>query len=438
MIAAGRVSLFAAMALAVLLLAAGLEPAFIWIALAGDAGLLGLILIQGRRLSIQPVSVTREKWDFLAINREDMLVYRVENRGSRELLVAIRQPLPPAIRALEGDTARALVGPGEALEVALPVMGVQRGPVAIEPATVDIKSPGVEWASWRFSMAGEGALTIFPDVKRLAEYDILRRHRALGRFGVHRIRQIGAGWEFEQLREYSRDDEYRNINWKATARRRKPITNVFQAEKSQNLLLCVECGRMMGAPVGDGTALDKAVDASIMLAHVANRNADRVGLVVFKDTVDLYLKPKRGSAATHHIVDGLVRLAPEGVFPSYAALVDTLRVRNKARSMIFLFTDVNDPQLAGDLLRVLPSIGRAHVVVVVSLQDPTLAQAARGGAEDMKGVYRTLAARKLLAERESRIKDLSKRGVHTLEADSGNLSMAVINRYLEIKKRQIL
>ncbi|MDH5478389.1 MAG: DUF58 domain-containing protein, partial [Nitrospinota bacterium] len=357
--------------------------------------------------------------------------------GAREILVVINQPLPPSIRA-DNNQLISLVGPGEAVEVGLDVKPVTRGPTMIPPALVDIKSPAMDWATWRFAMEGAAAVTIYPDTKSLTEYDILRHHRALGRFGVHRLRQIGAGWEFEHLREYTPDDDYRNINWKSTARRRIPITNVFQAEKSQNVLLCVERGRMMGAPMGDGIVLDKAIDASIMLAHVANRNADRVGLAVFKDTVDLYLKPKRGVAATNRIVEGLVSLTPEAVFPSYGALVDMLRARNKTRSMVFLFTDVNDPKLADDLRRVLPLVSRRHVMVVVSLLDPTLARVAGGPARDKREVYKVLAARKLLSEREGRLMDLRRRGVQVLEASEDSLTLAVINRYMEIKKRQLL
>ncbi|MDH5637880.1 MAG: DUF58 domain-containing protein [Nitrospinota bacterium] len=437
MIVAGRASVFAAVMIAVLLLAAAVQPAFLVIAGVGNVLVLVLALTQGWRLSGNKVAVSREKWDYLSLNREQQLIYRLENRGAGEALVGIRQPLPPSIRA-EDNTLLVAVGPGEVVEVALDVRPITRGPAQIPPAQVDIKSPSVDWASWRYTMEEPADVTIFPDTKSLAEYDTLRHHRALGRFGVHRMRQIGAGWEFEHLREYTPDDDYRNINWKSTARRRTPITNVFQAEKSQNVLLCVECGRMMGAPMGEGIALDKAIDASIMLAHVANRNADKVGLAVFKDTVDLYLKPKKGVIATQRIVEGLVGLAPEGVFPSYSALVDTLRAKNKTRSMVFLFTDISDPKLADDLCRVLPLVSRRHVVVVVSLFDPTLAQVAGGGADNMRGVYRVLAARKLLSEREGRLMDLRRRGVQVLEAPAEALTLAVINRYMEIKNRQLL
>ena len=437
MTAAGRTSIFAAGAVALMLLGAAAAPGLVWAAVFMDGLILAMILIQGRRLSAQPVTLTREGWGRMTLHRMEPMVYRVENKGERDLLISIRQPLPQGLVAQE-DTLRLLVAAGEAVEVALDVTPTIRGAAIVPPALVDVKSPGLEWAVWRQAMGGQADLTIYPDTRALAEYDILRHHRALGRYGVRRIRQIGAGWEFEQLREYARDDDYRNINWKATARRRKPITNVFQAEKSQSVMLCVENGRMMGAPQGDGSALDRAVDACVMLAHVANRTGDRVGLTVFKDTVDLFLKPKKGAAATNQIVERLAHLAPEGVFPSYSALVDALRARNKARSMIFLFTDVNDPKLAEDLLRSLPLISGAHVVVVVSLRDPLLGQRARGGAQDMAGVYRALAARKLLNERQGRLSDLRKRGVQVLEADAGELSLAVINRYLTIKKRQLL
>src|SRR5262249_2384584 len=148
----------------------------------------------------------------------------------------------------------------------------------------------------------------------------------------------------------------------------------------------IDCGRMMGNPVGGATALDHAIDASILLAHVSNRHGDRVGLVLFREAVSRYLRPAAGASAMNRILEELFDASTEPVFPSYAALVSALRVHQKRRCMVFLFTDFNDAQLSSNLAEVLPLVSRRHVCVVVSLRDPLVNRVASGPAADRAGV----------------------------------------------------
>jgi uncharacterized protein (DUF58 family) len=183
--------------------------------------------------------------------------------------------------------------------------------------------------------------------------------------------------------------------------------------------------------------MDRAVDASVMLTHVAWRQGDRSGLVLFRDTVNLFLKPKRSVRAMNQIIEELVDVEPEPVFPSYAALAQSIQVCHKHRSMIFLFTDLNDPQLAADLANVMPLLSRRHIVIVISLRDPLLERAAVGPAASREQLYQVLAARALASERDARARDLSRHGVQVLEADGDSLTIKVINRYLSVKMRQL-
>ncbi|MFP4055244.1 MAG: DUF58 domain-containing protein [Candidatus Brocadiia bacterium] len=432
----GRPALFAAVVLNVVLLGVVVEPGVVYVVAAGDVLIVAACLASGRRLSRVPVTVRREGWQRFQLGREADFVFRIENRGRRTVVTTVRQTWPAAIEG-RVDAVEVTVGPGEVVRAAVAATPRERGRVAIPPPTVDLRFP-MGWARRRWSLPREAGVCVYPDLQSLVTYDVLRHHRALGLLGVHRLRMVGAGREFEELREYLPDDDFRHINWKATARRREPITNVYQAERSQDLLLCLDCGRMMGNPVGADTALDCAVDAAVMLAHVANRQGDRVGLALFREAVSLFLKPSSGARAVHRIIEELVDVAAEPVFPSYAALVEALRVGQKRRAMVFLFTDLNDPQLAADLAAVLPLVSRRYVVVVVSLRDPLLERVAAGPASERHDVYRVLAARRLADERDARSRDLVKHGVHVLDADAGELTLEVINRYLEIKTRQLL
>lgn len=432
----GRPAVFLAALLSLLLIAAVVEPRLIAVAAAGDMVILLLCRLDGRRLRKLPVIVTRHEWSRYQINRTASFTYRIENRSPFPVIVSLRQPWPASFSS-ESNRAWVRVEASKIITLGLEATPQQRGQIRIPATEVDLALP-FGWSKRRWDVTEPQNVTVYPDLQRLYEYDALRRSHSLRQFGLHRQRMVGAGREFEQLREYLPDDDFRDVNWKATARRRKPITNVYQTERSQDVFLCIDCGRMMGNPVATGTALDRAIDASIMLAHVSYKEGDRTGLALFKDTVSLFLKPKNGQTALRRIIEELVDVVPEPVFPSYAALATTLKARHKRRSMIFLFTDLNDPQLASDLATVLPVLSRRHIFVVVSLKDPLLDTVAAGPAQNHKEICRVLAARSLSDERAARARDLVRSGVQVLEADPSAITMEVINRYLEIKMRQLL
>jgi uncharacterized protein (DUF58 family) len=431
----GRRTIIVAALFALLLIGAVVDHIVVVVVMLGDLSLLALCYRQGRQLRRLPVDVRRQHWSRVQVDEEESFDYQISNRSRHAVIVRLRQQWPTAVDGQQNEL-EVRVGPSEIVRVALAATPRMRGSVAVEPAEVDIRFTS-DWARWRWATEA-GELKVFPSLRGMSEYEALRRHHASSYGGLHRQRMLGSGREFEQLRDYFPDDDFRDINWKATARRNRPITNIYQAERSQDLLLCLDCGRMMGNPVGAGTALDHAIDASIMLAHMANRQSDRVGLVLFRDVVHRFIKPAAGMAAVHRIIEELVDAQTQGVFPSYSALMTALRAHQNRRSLIFLFTDLNDPQLATNLAEVLPVASRRHVLVVVSLRDPLLDQVAKGSAEDRRGVYQVLAARQLATERATRTRELQRIGAIVLEADAGSLTMKLLNTYLSIKTRQLL
>jgi len=435
-IAPGRLTLFLAFLLALLLVAAIVEPLVVPAVMLGDLLLLGICLLEGRRLNRQPLEVERDHWTRIQLGLAAAFPYRITNRSAHQLVVEIRQPWPDCIES-ENNMLEVRVPGGQVVQVSLTATARLRGTHFIPPAQISIRSLS-DFARRRWTLPDGADIKVFPSLRGMSEYETLRRHHASTYAGLHRQRMVGAGREFEQLRDYLSDDDYRDINWKATARRSRPITNVYQSERSQDVLLCLDCGRMMGNTVGNGTALDRAIDAAIMLAHVANRQGDRVGLALFRDVVHRFVRPAAGMAAVNQIIEELVDAQPQGVFPSYAALIGALQTHQTRRSMVFLFTDLNDPQLAANLVEVLPLASRRHLLCVISLRDPVLDRVAAGPADGRRAVYQVLAARQLAMERATRTRALQKIGSQVLEADADSLTLKLLNAYLSIKSRQLL
>lgn len=436
MIVPGRHAILAAVILGIALIGAVVDPRIALIVLAADVAVVLVVWLAGRRLRTLPIEIRRGPAPKAQVGREQDLAFEFINRSGSDLIVRIHQPTPPGT-TLASDTIDVAVGAGEMVRAALRLTPNERGRIELPAGIAEVRATLADLARARHPIE-VGHLRVFPTMKGLNAMETLRHHHASALAGAHRQRMIGSGRDFEQLREYLPDDDFREVNWKATARQNRPITNVYQAERSQDVLLCLDCGRMMGNPVGQGSALDHAIDAAVLLAHVANRGGDRVGMILFRDIVTRVLKPAGGMSAITRLLEQLVDAHAEPVFPSFSALTSALRANQTRRAFVFIFTDLNDPQLAANLSEVLPLISRRHAVTIISLRDPLVDQVAAGPAKDQRGLYQVLAAGHISQERATRVRELQKRGASVIEADAGSISTQSINAYLEAKARQLV
>jgi uncharacterized protein (DUF58 family) len=287
---------------------------------------------------------------------------------------------------------------------------------------------------------------VYPDLRELRRYDLLVRRGLETQAAGRPVRVAGASTEFERVREYLPDDEFRRINWKATARRGLPLVNQYEAERSQNLVLLLDAGRSMAAladpPVEDEerpaaalTKLDRALNSALLLAHVASQRGDRVALLAYADDVRAFVPPQRGRRALLSTVQALYNLSAEAVEPDHARAFGFLAQRNLRRSLVVLFTDLADREssrvLAANVLRA----ARQHVVVCVTLADPNLRRPAGARPRDGRTLYEKMVAQQLLDDRASVLADLAAYGVLTVDADAETVNPSVIATYLELKAR---
>ena len=436
MIVPGKMSFIALALAAGCALAAALYPAMVWGAVALDAFTLAIIIIEGIILKRIDLNATLHCPRRGEIGAPLALIFAISNPGRRKVKVHVEMQWPDEFTCTK-NASRLVVGSqsqGACEFVGLPK---QRGLMSFAPPIVTV-SFAIPWAAVRFQAPISDPVRIYPDMTAVRQYESLRRHRALGLSGVHRRRLLGSVREFEQLRDYLPDDEFRDINWRASAHHQRLISNLYQIERRQDVLICMDTSRLMARPSGDRTTLDYSVSAAILLAHVAGIERDNIGLLVFRDMVGGYVKPASGEAAKNRIIEKLVEVHSEPVFPSFFSLASAIRSRQARRGMVFIFTDLNDPQLVENFRMVAPAIARRHLVTVFSLRDPLLSAVADSGASSVVGVAQVLAARSLSVERESSLVELSRAGVVVIESDANALNLNVINHYLSIRTRQLV
>jgi uncharacterized protein (DUF58 family) len=418
-----------------LLLAAGsLEPPFLVLA---PLALLAALAALGVDWSLLPrrraITVRRRHEPRLSLGADNLIQIEVENAAPRLLRFELRDETPPECRA----SAVYLTGAapaGGSTTVRYTLRPSRRGDHAFGDVVLRWESPlGLLRRQATFPAAEP--VKVYPNLLEIRKYDLLVRRGRLQEAGLRTSRRFGTGTEFESLREYQPGDDYRRINWKATARRGHPMTAEFETERSQNVLAVLDAGRLMATEVGGLTKLDHALNTSLLLAYVAALRGDRVGLLAFSDRVLAYLPPRRGRRAFLAMLATLYNLTAEPIEPDFDRAFQFLATRQMRRSLLVLFTDLTDRDASSALVQHLTRLAQRHLAVCVTLADPAVLTAASATPSTTAAVYERVVAARLLEERAEVLGALRQRGAVTLDVPADRLTVAVVNKYLELKAR---
>lgn len=419
---------------AVLMAGSAYWPQLLWWSVGVLVGGIGLAvydnLFTRRRVNL---AVEREVEDRLSLGADNRVVIRVANRSRYAGRLLVKDD-PPVEFATPRRMQSITVEPYDTRMLHYYTRPPARGRYAFGAVHVRGKSLlGLTWWQKRFPLPREVA--VYPNLLEVEKYAYLARSDRLEQIGIRLTRVRGQGQEFESLREYTPDDEYRHIDWKATARRHRPITRQYELERSQTMLIMVDAGRMMSAMIGDMAKLDYALNAALMLAYVAAEKDDAVGLITFADTVKAYVPPRKGRQQVGRLADSLYDLQPALVEPNYAEAFGMLYSQARKRALVVCFTDLIDVDASRRLLAHLSVLAPRHLPLLVTLRDPNLTTAARQMPEESYDVYRRAMASQVESDRETALGVLRRRGVMVLDAPPEKLTVSSVNEYLALKAR---
>jgi uncharacterized protein (DUF58 family) len=398
------------------------------IVLAAAAAVEALLL---RRLRVEAEAAARL---VLSVGETETVPLTVRTRGARAARLTVRQPWPALVEG--GSTVRhGLARPGESLRLEMNVRATARGSAAVEPLAV----AATHWGLFerRLAVPAIREVVTVPDLRAVG-----RLHRKLNRFflrglGSRVSARVGKGRDFDRLRDYVRGDDFRDIAWKASARRRKHIVREWRLDRSQDVLVCVDRGHRMAARVGGLSKLDHAVNAALMLSYICGRMEDRVGMLSFATEVEPGPAPARGVTQMRRLTAFASGLQDRYLHTDYAGLGTDLRRRLGHRTLIVVFTAL--PELEHDaLMQAARLLSPRHLPLVVVLSDPDLAAAAQLLPSDRKELCRTLAAQDLLSGRAQTIRELRRLGCLVVETQPGEAGTQAMNAYLDVKARQLL
>lgn len=377
--------------------------------------------------------------------REGVIPLRIASGHRRAARLRLGLALPPELEA-----------PYEALDTTLPADAqhatvwwrctpTRRGRYFLRNVYLEAPSLLGLWAM-RGVSPGRAEVRVYPNLERD------RRHLAAlflnrGPFGVHTHRQVGKGREFEQLREYIPGDSYEDIHWKATAKRSRPVTKVFQIERTQEVYVLVDASRLSArvpenVAHGNGsslTQLERFITAALVLGLTAEQQGDHFGVAVFSDRIEQFVRAGSGKAHYSNCRDALYTLEPRIVNPDFDELCTFVRLRMRRRALLVILTNLDDPVLAQSFTRNVDLIRRQHLVLVNMITPqgvrPLFIDDRVGSLDDL---YRNLAGHIRWHELRELERVLHHRGVSFALLDNERMAAQLVTQYIDVKQRQLL
>jgi uncharacterized protein (DUF58 family) len=404
-----------------------------WLTLAGAAALVAALdLVAGLRLPAP--AVARRLPATLALGVRIDVALRVANRSGRRLRLELHDHHPAGFEA-EGLPRSLVLGPLEWTELVYQARPVARGETRFGATELRLFSPLGLWQITR-NVDNESTVRVYPNFRALAKYTLLATDNRLSQIGVLQVRRRGEGMEFHQLREYREGDAQRAIDWKATSRMARLISREYEDEKDQRVLLVVDCGRRMASKDDDAddalSHFDHVLNSALLLAHVAARQGDAVGMLTMGG-ISRYVEPRKSVAAVNAILNRAYDIEPTLAVPDYHEAARDVMRHARRRALVIVLTNLRDED-DSTLLPALRLLRTRHLVVLASLRESIISRALSARVDSFDRAVTHAAAADYLADRERSFRRLDAAGVVTLDVEPQSLAISLVNRYLELKR----
>lgn len=395
--------------------------------------LFDVVYLYGKK---KPVSISRKASNLLSLGDDNEIKLEIEhNYGMKSDLVLIDE-LPSQLQVRD-FMAEFSMSPGEKKVLTYPLRPIERGSYEFGKVNALVSSP-LGLAVRRIQSAEEMTIPVYPSVIQMKEMELKAFMRISTNQGIKKIRKIGHSYEFEQIKNYVKGDDYRSINWKATGRRGDLMVNQYEDERSQQVYSFIDKSRSMIMPFNGLTLMDYAINTSLVISNISLRKHDKAGLVTFSEKIDTILQADRKKHQLKMIMESLYREKESDLEANYENLYMTVRRFLKGRSLIFLYTNFESLYSLQRVLPILRRINRLHLLVVMYFENTEVDQYLIDPATDVLSVYRKTLGRKYAQEKQLIAQELQQYGIMTLSSRPEDLSMNTVNKYLELKSRGLI
>jgi uncharacterized protein (DUF58 family) len=314
---------------------------------------------------------------------------------------------------------------------------VKRGEYSFGSVNVFASSP-LGLISRRFRFSAEAIVPVYPSFIQMRKYELMAISNRLTEAGIKLIRRVGHNREFELIKEYVSGDDFRTVNWRATARRNTLMVNHYQDEKSQQIYSLIDKGRVMQMPFNGLSLLDYAINASLVISNIAIKKSDKAGVITFQNKIGSVVAASKQNKQMFRIMETLYNQKTAYRESDFATLYTHVRRKITQRSLLLLFT--NFESIYG-LQRQLPYLNRLsdqHLLVVIFFENTEMRSLLDTPATNLKEVYHKAMAEKFSYDKKLIVKELAKYGIQALLTAPENVTVNTINKYLELKARGMI
>lgn len=382
------------------------------------------------------LTVARDVPPVIGLGQEAALTWRVANAGDRRVDVAVADELAPSLRA--GRRRFRLRVPRRGAAAASTVLRpTRRG--RFTPVEVDVRVAGpLGLAARQRRRAVPGEVRVYPPFRSRAEAELRVDRGRILEVGLRSAKGRGTGTDFDQLREWTPDDETRRVDWAATARHGRPVVRSYRAERNQTVLTLLDVGRVQAGQVEGAPRVEHAIDAALLLTYLATRLGDRLGLLAYDERVRAVVPPSHRGDQLSRVTGAVFDLEPALVESDHRGAFTEAMARFRRRALFVLLTDLSSTSVAETLLPAIPLLLRRHLVIVGSVRDPEVEAWATSMATDASSAYRKAAAVAALDERAAVARRLRSLGAVVVDEVPGRVAPALGDAYLDVKARGAL
>lgn len=314
---------------------------------------------------------------------------------------------------------------------------VKRGEYNFGSTNIYVKSP-IGFVKRKFSFEGTKIIPVYPSYLQMRKYELMAISDRLTEAGVKRIHRIGHSMEFDHIKEYVRGDDYRTINWKATARKAQLMVNHFDDEKSQQVYSVIDIGRVMKMPFNGLSLLDYAINSSLVISSIAILKQDKAGIITFSNKVSKILPADRQSRQMENILEILYNQKTDFLESDFEILTSMILTKINHRSLILLYTNFESLNALQRQLAYLRRLSQTHLVIVIFFISTELFSLIDKTVDNVEDIYKKTIAEKFAFEKRLIVKELARYSIQSILTTPQNLSVNTINKYLELKARGLI
>lgn len=384
----------------------------------------------------QPLEVTRSMANRFSNGDDNDVQIKLINNYRFPVTVTLIEELPVQFQ-LRDFSRTVMMKAGEMQNVHYPLRPVERGEYHFGKTNTFVRSM-IGLSQRRIAPANEATVKVYPSFHQLRNYEFFSFNGRLQEMGVHKQRTTGHSTEFDHIKEYVRGDDARLLNWKATARRGTPMVNNYVEERSQQVYCVIDKGRAMKMPFEGLSLLDYAINASLVFSNIALQKGDKTGLVTLASQQVDVLPASAKKVQMNQILERLYAQETQWEESDYEKLSITLRSVFAQRSLLILFTNFESMTALQRQLPYLRRLARYHLLMVVFFENTELKKVTRDAVHTVEGIYRQVIAQKFAYEKKLMVRELTKYGILSLLTPPQQLTLNVINKYLELKARALI